>query len=57
MSFIYRKVKERILYYFGHLREKCPANSEKETIFSLLYRKMQEFLTKKYERIKFSRPK
>ena len=57
MSFINRKVKERILYYFGHLREKCPANSEKETIFSLLYRKMQEFLTKKYERIKFSRPK
>lgn len=44
-------------YYFGHLKEKCPANSERKTILSLLYRKMQDSLTKRYEKIKFFPPK
>ena len=39
------------LYYFGHLKEKCPANSERKIVLS--DRKMQDSLTKRYEKIKF----
>lgn len=55
MNFILSEEKNS--YYFGYLKEKCPAYSERKTIFSLLYRKMQDSLTKRYEKIKFFPPK
>lgn len=53
MNFILSEEKNS--YYFGHLKEKCPANSERKIVLS--DRKMQDSLTKRYEKIKFFPPK
>ena len=49
------RIRVKNLYYFGHLKENCPANSQRKIVLS--DRKMQDSLTKRYEKIKFFPPK